>query len=214
MKIFNLPVAIVFMMGVCGIVSAQPNPKAEEIAAKNKQIDAQNTAMQKALTDGAAAFAKKDYTAAIDIFQKAYSADPTHPTAPLLLMNIAMVQLQRSIGTFNTGAKSADEAAMSSSKADLINAEEKINSAQILAGKNKYPAEQMAKITDLQKQVFQKISYIFYYVGSMNGDNATLQRAANAAKAFLSLAAANHPNRIETEQILADLKATYNISPK
>jgi tetratricopeptide (TPR) repeat protein len=207
----NFFLAIVLSIIGCGILVAQGGQTAAD---KNKQIELRNTAMQKAVNDGAAAFAKKDYAVAIDIFQKAYSADLTHPTVPILFKNIAAVRLQRGIDTFNAGMKAADDTMMSASKIDLLAAEEMCKRALILAKTNNYAPDKTAPIIDVQKQIFQKISYAFFYIGSMVSDNAMLQKSADAAKAFLALAAANDSSRTDAEQILAELKSSYNIVPK
>ena len=60
--------AIVITLFSCGVLLAQGGQTAAD---KNKQIELRNAAMQKAVNDGSAAFAKKDYAVAIDIFQKA-----------------------------------------------------------------------------------------------------------------------------------------------
>ncbi|MEQ1922669.1 MAG: hypothetical protein ABL952_09185 [Pyrinomonadaceae bacterium] len=211
MKLTKLTLIIVLMISVTGIVAAQSSG---DVAAKNKQIEAQNAAMQKAVNDGAAAFTKKDYAAAIDIYQKAYSADSTHPTVPILLKNIAAVKLQRGIETFNAGVKAGDETLMSKSKADLLDGEYMCIRAIMSAKNNNYAPDKLAPINEVQKQIFQKISSVFFYIGSVNSDDQALQKSADAAKAFLAIAAANDPNRTETQQILAELKSSYNIVAK
>lgn len=211
MKLIKLTLIFVFVISVKGIVAAQTTG---DVAAKNKQIEAQNAAMQKAVNDGAAAFTKKDYAAAIDIYQKAYAADSTHPTAPILLKNIAAVKLQRGIESFNTGSKTGDESLLTASKADLIDAENTSKNALMLAKTNNYAPDKLAPIIDLQQQIFSKISSVFFYIGSVNSDNQALQKSADATKAFLALAAQNDPNRTEAEQILAELRSSYNIIPK
>lgn len=203
--------AIVITLFSCGVLLAQNGQTAAD---KNKQIELRNAAMQKAVNDGSAAFAKKDYAVAIDIFQKAYSADLTHPTVPILFKNIAAVRLQRGIDTFNAGMKAADDTMMSASKTDLLAAEEMCKRALILAKTNNYAPDKTTSIIDVQKQIFQKISYAFFYIGSQISDNPMLQKSAAAAKSFLALAAANDPNRTDAEQILTELKSSYNIVPK
>jgi tetratricopeptide (TPR) repeat protein len=214
MNFSKLNLLLFFVVCVAGIVGAQTTGKGEDISAKNTQIGVKNVAMQRAVQDGAAAFARKDYAGAIDIFQQAFSADPTHPAAAILMKNIAAVKLQRGIETFNKGNKEGDDAMMSASKPDLLDAETIISRALMLAKTNNYTPDKIAPIIDVQKQVFSKISYVFFYIGSLNSDNTTLQKSADAAKAFLALAAANDPNRAESEQVLAELKSSHNIVPK
>lgn len=211
MKLTKLTLIFVLMMSVTGIVAAQTSG---DVGAKNKQIEAQNAAMQKAVNDGAAAFTNKDYAAAIDIYHKAYSADSTHPTAPILLKNIAAVKLQRGIESFNTGSKTGDESLLTASKADLIDAENTSKNSLTVAKTNNYAPDKLAPIIDVQKQIFSKISSVFFYIGSVNSDNQALQKSADAAKAFLALATPNDPSRSEAEEILAELRSSFNIVPK
>lgn len=207
----NLFFAVVLVFVSSGVLAAQV---VQTLSDKNKNIVEQDAAMQKAVNDGVAAFAKKDYAGAIDTYKKAYDADRTHPTAPLLHKNIAAIKLHRGVETFNAGVKAGDEAMMTASKTDLLDAEEMCNRALTLAQTHKYTAEKTGTIISVQKQIFQKISYVFFYIGTVTVDKPTLQKSADASKAFLALATANEPNRSDAEQILAELKSSHNIVPK
>lgn len=207
----NFFLAFVLAFISCGVLAAQGEPT---LAEKNNKIIAQDAAMLKAMNDGATAFAKKDYAGAIDIYKKAYAADSTHPTVPILLKNIAAITLQRGVEAFNAGLKTGDEAMMTASKTDFLDAEFMCKRALLAAQTHKYTLDKTAPIVNVQKQILQKISYVFFYIGSLSGDKPTLQKSADASKAFLDLAAANEPNRSDAEQILAELKSSHNIVPK
>ena len=103
---------------------------------------------------------------------------------------------------------------MTASKTDLLDAEEMCKRALMSAKTNNYVPDKTAPIIKVQKEIFQKISYVFFYIGTLTSDNPMLQKSADASKAFLTLADANDPNRSDTEQILTELKSSYNIVPK
>ncbi len=75
----------------------------------DKTIEAQNMAIKTALDAGNAAIKAKKYTEAIDILAAAINADPTHPGASGLMLNLSFAKTGRAIETYNTALQNPDK---------------------------------------------------------------------------------------------------------
>lgn len=92
---------------------------------------AKDVAFKNAQAAGNAAFNKKEFDAAISIYDAAVTANPTHPDVPTILVNKAYAQFSRGRDLFNTGIATMNIALRESGKTYLRSAAE--TSAKSLA---------------------------------------------------------------------------------
>lgn len=91
---------------------AEFEKKKAEVEAKNAKALKNNEVIQKALTDGNAAFNAKNYDLAITKYEEGVAAEPDFAgSAPVLLNNKGASLTARAVDTFNKNAKATDQAA-------------------------------------------------------------------------------------------------------
>jgi len=104
--------------------------KVAEIADKNKKIESANSVMLKALEEGNAAFAGKNYDTAIIKYEEGYQANPDYiGSAPVMLNNKGTALRLRAVDAFNginkitdTQAKVAAQTKVQQDLADAVDA--------------------------------------------------------------------------------------------
>lgn len=111
---------------------AEFEKKKAEIDAKNQKALKNNEIIQKALTDGNAAFNAKNYDLAVAKYDEGVAAEPDFVgSAPVLLNNKGAALAARAVDTFNKGAKSTDATAKAEAygkvKKDLADAADGYN---------------------------------------------------------------------------------------
>ncbi len=111
---------------------AEFEKKKAEIEAKNQKALKNNEIIQKALTDGNAAFNAKNYDVAVTKYDEGIAAEPDFVgSAPVLLNNKGAALAARAVDTFNKGAKSPDATARAEAygkvKKDLADAADGYN---------------------------------------------------------------------------------------
>jgi tetratricopeptide (TPR) repeat protein len=119
---------------------------AQTAPVKSDKDKARDEAFIKADIDGNAAFANKDYESAIKIYKAAYANDSSHAAAPLALMKVAAVHIQRGTESYNKGVAAKDAALTEAGKADLREAAFMAERAFIGAKTHKYVDGGLAQI--------------------------------------------------------------------
>ena len=145
---------VVCTVGCFFAQTAKPSDPAT-VAAENDRIKAQNAAMQKALEAGNLAISKKDYDGAIDIYDAAINADPTHPGLPLVLVNKAYAQMSRGTEVYNMGIANNDNAVRDTAKYYFQVAADTTAKAVTLARSLNYTGVQLYSVLLMRKNAMQ-----------------------------------------------------------
>jgi tetratricopeptide (TPR) repeat protein len=111
--------------------------KIAEIEAKNKKIESQTAAVQRALDEGNAAYNSKNYDVAVAKYEEGFQANPDYVgSAPVLLNNKGAALKQRAVVVFNENSKNTDvnarTAAMTKVQQDLAESAESYNKAWLI----------------------------------------------------------------------------------
>lgn len=91
---------------------AEYDKKVQEVTEKNKKIQEADAIIQKAITEGNAAFNAKNYDLAIAKFEEGYKASPDYVgSAPVFLNNKGIALRIRAVNKYNESVKLTDPAA-------------------------------------------------------------------------------------------------------
>jgi len=123
MKSKHLVIAIILLASLSVHALSQPDKPGDPTAENAKNI-ARNAAVQKAAQDGVAAFQRKDYDAAITIFDAAIKADPDDPGVSALLTDKAIALNAQAAELYNAAIAKKDNAARDAAKAIFRTASE------------------------------------------------------------------------------------------
>jgi len=160
MRLRNIFAFVFIVVFTIGGVLAQPTKPTDPaaIAAENEKIKAENAAIQKAFEAGNLAFSKKDYDGAIDIYDAAINAYPTHPGIPTLLTNKAYAQISRGTDVFNAGIANKDDAVRDSGKKYFEAAAATSAKAVALARSLNYTGDQLYSVLLIRKDAMKLIA--------------------------------------------------------
>lgn len=123
--------------------------KVAEVTAKNEKIKNANQVIDKALSEGNAAFDAKNYDLALVKYNEGINASPDFVgTAPVLLNNKGIVLRMRAIDAYNSGVKSTDAA----QKAEKLAAARKDFQASLAAFIESYKISKNAPAADIKDQ--------------------------------------------------------------
>lgn len=203
---FVLSIVIVFL-GVGASFGQTVEPKSSsDVTAKNKQIQAENAAIMKAFDAGNAAFTAKKYAEAIDILSAAINANPEHPGAVSLMVNLATAMWQHGVEIYNASVLLTDkqrrEGGMATGLLKLREAEQMANSSAMVLQPYRNDPSQKDAATALSLRVTGVKAGILYSLIKMD-----ISRRPDAAKALTEYIAAetNRSLRVSARIDLATL---------
>ena len=135
MRVLTLTAFCVIFSALSLAQTTKPTPDAAMIAEQNKKIEAENAAIQKAITDGTLAYREKRYSDAIVSFDKGLAISPEN--SAVFTLNKSLALNARAVDRYNTAVHAKDAVARDSgiaaAKRDWTAAAAAINEAYLSA---------------------------------------------------------------------------------